>query len=55
MPELVSEGEDGYLMVSEVNHWKLVKAVQELKAENDALKELVCEDHPEAEVCKSGV
>ena len=26
-------------------------AVQELKKENDALKELVCEDHPGAEVC----
>ncbi|MCP4751744.1 MAG: tail fiber domain-containing protein [Proteobacteria bacterium] len=34
-PELVVEGDDGYLKVSQINYWKLVKAVQELKAEND--------------------
>ena len=39
-------------MVDGINTWKLVKAIQELKAENDALKELVCLDHPDAEVCK---
>ena len=38
MPELVSVGEDGYLTVLQVNNWKLIKAIQELKAENDSLK-----------------
>ena len=38
MPGLVSEGDAGYLMVSEINHWKLVKAIQELKMENDDLR-----------------
>ena len=38
MPELVREGNDGYLMVSEIKHWKLIKAIQELKAENEALE-----------------
>jgi DNA-binding transcriptional MerR regulator len=30
MPELVSTGEDGYLRVTEVSSWKLIKAIQEL-------------------------
>ncbi|OQX00625.1 hypothetical protein BWK69_01080 [Candidatus Parcubacteria bacterium A4] len=38
MPELVKIGEDGYLMVSEINSWKLIKAIQELKTENDVLR-----------------
>ena len=38
MPGIVREGSDGYLMVSEKNHWKLVKAIQELKMENDDLQ-----------------
>ena len=38
MPGIVSEGNDGYLMVAEINHWKLVKAIQELKTENDVLR-----------------
>lgn len=37
-PELVTKGDDGYLSVSEPNPWMFVKAIQELKAENDALK-----------------
>ena len=39
MPELVSIGDDGYLMVSEINPWILLKAIQELKSENDGLRE----------------
>jgi len=35
----------------EINHWKLIKAIQELKAENDALKTIICSDHPEASIC----
>jgi len=38
MPEVVSIDEKGYLMVSEVNSWKLIKAIQELKTENNALR-----------------
>ena len=30
----------------------LVEAVKELKAQNEALKNLVCQDHPEAEICQ---
>ncbi len=40
-PELVHMDNDGYYMVDGMNAWKLVKAIQELKAENDALKERV--------------
>jgi hypothetical protein len=29
----------------------LVQAVQDLKAENDALKAIICQDHPDAEIC----
>jgi hypothetical protein len=29
----------------------LIEAIKALKAENDALKSLVCQDHPEAEIC----
>ena len=36
-PEMVSEGEDGYLRVTQVNQWKLIKAIQELADTNDAL------------------
>jgi len=31
-PELVHEDNDGYYMVDGINAWKLVKAIQELKA-----------------------
>ena len=34
-PELVRMGRDGYYAVEEPNPWKLVKALQELKAAND--------------------
>lgn len=51
-PEAVSEDNDGYLsfdmhpiLVAMVN------SVKELKAENDALKAVVCELKPEAELC----
>ncbi len=41
-PEMVSLGEDGYYKVKEVNKWKLVRAIQELKGENDLMKEDLC-------------
>lgn len=36
-PEMVHTQKDGYLSVESVNIWKLVKAIQELKAKNDDL------------------
>jgi hypothetical protein len=37
MPQVVSEDDQGYLMVTEPNVWKLVKAIQELKYDIDEL------------------
>ena len=52
-PELVGTGANGYKFV---RYQKLVapliEAVKTLKAENEALKFLVCQDHPEAEICQ---
>jgi len=50
-PDLVHIDYDGYYMVKEISSWKLIKAIQELKEENDALKEMLCLDHPEAHIC----
>ncbi len=67
MPELVSEDEQGYKAVNYSKLPLLtLQAVKELRQENealkqkleqqqkemDALKKLVCLDHPEAEMCK---
>ncbi len=30
----------------------LVETIKELKAQNDALKAIVCEDHPEKAICQ---
>jgi hypothetical protein len=38
-PEMVTKDADGTLMVAEPNSWKLVKALQELKAANDNLQQ----------------
>ncbi|MDA2936248.1 carbohydrate binding domain-containing protein [Patescibacteria group bacterium AH-259-L05] len=43
-PELVTEGDDGYLMVSELNSWMIVKAIQELSSKVEAIKELKAEN-----------
>ncbi|MCP4755526.1 MAG: tail fiber domain-containing protein [Proteobacteria bacterium] len=49
VPELVGTDEDGYKSVSyEKLSAVLIEAVKELKAENEALKILICQDHPEA-------
>ncbi len=37
-PKLVTKGEDGYLRVSELNQWQLVKALQELQTIQDQQK-----------------
>jgi hypothetical protein len=36
-PDMVHMGKDGFYTVDEPNPWKLVKAIQELKADNDQL------------------
>lgn len=43
-PGLVSEGGNGYLMVTSPNTWTLVKAIQELKVEIDLLSSLDLEE-----------
>ena len=53
IPELVSTDDNGYKSVSyEKMTAVLVEAVKELKAQNDALKAIVCEDHPEKAICQ---
>jgi len=53
IPELVSTDDEGYKSVSYENVTAvLVEAVKELKAQNDALKAIVCEDHPEKAICQ---
>ena len=53
LPHLVHE-RNGYLSV-EYNlemQMMLVNAIQELKEENQELKQLICLDHPEEEICQ---
>jgi hypothetical protein len=53
LPELVSTDSKGYKSVSyEKMTAVLVEAVKELKTQNDALKAIVCEDHPEKAICQ---
>ena len=55
LPEAVSviDKENGYLGVSYPSLIPvLIEAVKELKAENAALKILLCQDHPEAAICQ---
>jgi hypothetical protein len=90
LPKMVAKGADGYYQVAEPDPWKIIKAIQELKAENDilradveslkqlraaneavnnkgreleiesksfqleieALRAIVCRDHPEEPVCR---
>jgi len=54
IPELVNtSSDDGYKAVAyDKMTAVLVEAVKELKAQNDALKTIVCQDHPEEAICK---
>ena len=54
MPQLVSTSSDGaknvrYGLELEMN---MLQAIRELKAENDALKKIVCKGHPEEKHCQ---
>lgn len=37
-PEMVHQGPNGFLSVDQPEPWRLVKAIQELKADNDTLR-----------------
>ena len=52
IPHLVLE-KDGfkYILLNNEIEMHLIQAIKELKIENDALKELICLDHPEADIC----
>jgi len=53
LPELVSTDDNGYKGVDyDKMTAVLVEAVKELKAQNDALKAIVCQDHPEEAICQ---
>jgi hypothetical protein len=53
LPELVSTDENGYKGLDyDKMTAVLVEAVKELKAQNDALKAIVCKDHPEEAICQ---
>jgi len=60
VPEVVQEGRDGIKMVAYQNLVALViEATKEqqsqidlLKAQNDALRTIVCQDHPEEAICQ---
>jgi trimeric autotransporter adhesin len=58
-PDMVHENDEGYYSVDEPNPWKIIKAVQELKDENDNLKlnhdnqaKTIDELRREFEICK---
>jgi hypothetical protein len=52
VPEVVGETNGYYSLATPNLVGLLVESVKELKAENDALKALVCKDHPEASICQ---
>jgi hypothetical protein len=53
LPELVSTDSEGYKSLAyDKMTAVLIEAIKELKAQNDALKAIVCEDHPEKAICQ---
>jgi hypothetical protein len=53
LPEMVSTDEKGFKAVAyDEMSAILVEAVKELKAQNDALKTIVCKDHPGELICR---
>lgn len=60
VPEVVQEGRDGIKMVAYQNLVALLieatkeqqSQFEELKAQNDALKTIVCKDHPQEAICQ---
>jgi len=55
VPEVVNKNDEYYSIEYAPITALLIEAFKELKAENDALKEIVCEDHPEKEICQQTV
>lgn len=46
-PDMVHLGKDGFYTVDDPNPWKLVKAIQELKSDNDELRKIVAREEAE--------
>ncbi len=52
-PELVSTDNEGYKSIAyDKMTAVLVEAIKELKAQNDAFKAIICDDHPEKAICQ---
>lgn len=52
VPEVISKEGEFYSMQYAPLTALLVEAVKALKAENDELKTIICEDHPDKEICQ---
>jgi len=55
LPEAVTKDEKGYRVAYSEVVPLLVEAIKEQQREIDGLKNLVCLDHPSAEICKREV
>ncbi len=52
VPEVIDKKGEYYSMQYAPLTALLVEAVKELKAENEALKAIICEEHPDKEICR---